>query len=36
MKDTIRRFIPLLIILALMASVMIPKKLEERAANAFG
>lgn len=36
MKDTIRRFIPLLIILALMAAVMIPKKLEERAANAFG
>ena len=36
MKETIRRFIPLLIILAIMAAMIIPKKPEARAANAFG
>ena len=36
MKDTAKKFLPLLIILAVMAAFLIPKRLQEHAANAFG
>lgn len=36
MKETAKRFLPLLIIIAVMAAFMVPKRLQERAANQFG
>ena len=36
MKDTAKKYLPLLIILAVMAAFLVPKRLQERAANQFG
>lgn len=36
MKETAKRFLPLLIIIAVMAAFLVPKRLQERAANQFG
>ena len=36
MKETAKRFLPLLIIIAVMAAFLVPKRLQEQAANQFG
>ncbi len=36
MKETAKRFLPLLIIIAVMAAFLVPKRLQERAADRFG
>ncbi len=36
MKETAKRFLPLVLMIAIMAAFLLPKRLQERAANQFG
>lgn len=36
MKETAKRFLPLLLMIAILAAFIIPKRLQDRAANQFG